>query len=182
MHCILGLILLLPLSAKTGGELRPTPAQKQGDRSAAKPDWARDMPPASGSGYAKELERRIAKGQVVRVHTIVQTYLPVALSSLNEDFTHGYHLSGTTLKVVSPVKYVGAELLVHHPTPPSPESCWRAPGCRIEFDFNGRQLEARQAKLPVASFIFDRDLKNATLGSSVPETPVTPSVGRDAGS
>lgn len=179
MHCILSLILLLPLIARTGDESKRSPTQKEGDRSIVKPDWAKDMPPVSTLGYVKELERRIAKGEVVHVQVIVEAFLPIALSSLNSDFSHGYQVSGTTLKVVLPVKYKGVGLLIHHQAQPSAESCWRAPGCKVEFDFNDRRLEAEQVRLPGTFFIYDSDLKNVTLGS-VPEKAPTTSVGRDA--
>lgn len=181
MHGFLGLVLLLTLSAKTGAALKPTPSEKRGNRHVAKPDWARDMPPESTSDYTTELRRRMAEGQIVRVRTVVRSFLPVALSSLNEDPSPGVHASGTTVRVVSPVKYRGLQLLIHHQTPPDAESCWRVPGCKIEFDFHDRQLEAEQVKLPRVPFIYDGDLKNVTVGSPPSEKATTPSVGKDAG-
>jgi hypothetical protein len=177
MHSILTLVLLLPLNAKAGDETKPIPAPKGSDGVVVKPDWAKDMPPESTIGYVKELLRRMAEGKVVRVRTVVQVFLPVALSSMNEDFSHGVHVSGTSVKVVSPAKYKGLSLLIHHQTPPNAESCWRAPGCKIEFDFYDRQLEAKQAKLRGVPFIYDGFLKNLALGSPVAEKAATPSVG-----
>jgi hypothetical protein len=183
MHGILSLVLLLPLNAKAGAELKPIPAPKGGDQSVVKPDWTKHMPPESTIDYIKELRRRMAEGQTLRVHTLVQVFLPVALSSLNRDpahggLTHGVHVSGTTVEVVSPAKYKGLRLLIHHVTPPSADSCWRAPGCRIEFDCQDRLLEAKQVRLPGVPFIYDRDFKNVTLGKPSAEKATA---GKDAG-
>jgi len=176
MHGILSLILLLPLGAKTDAESKPISAAKGGDRSAGKPSWARDMPPEGTIGFVKELQRRMAEGPIVRVQTAVQGFVPVALSSLNKDLSPGVHVSGTSVEVVSPVKYKGLELLIHHQTSPSAQSCWRTPGCRVEFDFYERQLEAKQAKLQGLPFIYDRGLKNVALGEPSVEKGTTPSV------
>jgi hypothetical protein len=181
MHGILALVLFLTLSAKTGVESKPTPTQKGGGRSLAKPDWAGDMPPESTMDYGKELLRRMAEGQIVHVRSVARSFLPVALSSLDRDLSPGVHVSGTTVEVVSPAKFRGLQLLIHHQTPPDVKSCWRAPGCRIEFDFHDRQLEAEQVKLPGVHLIYDGDLKNVTLGSPPSKKATTPSGGKDAG-
>ena len=180
IHGILGLGLLLTLGAQPSAELKPTPAQKGGARTVAKPDWARGMPPESTIDYSKELRRRIAEGQIVRVRTVVRSFLPVALSSLNRELSHGVHVSGTAVEIASPPKYKGLELLIHHQRPPDARSCWRAPGCKIEFDVSERQLEATQVKLPRVPLIYNSDLKEVSLGSPSAVTPVTPSVSKDA--
>jgi len=181
MHGILCLVLLLTLNGKADVGLKPTPSEKQGGRPLAKPDWAKDLPPESTSDYLKELRRRMAEGQVVRVRAVVRSFIPVALSSLNEDLSSGVHVSGTMVRVVSPVKFKGLQLLIHHQALPDEGSCWRVPDCKIEFDFHNRQLEAKQVKLPGVPFIYDGNLKNVTVESSPWEKTVTPSVGKDAG-
>ena len=111
----------------------------------------------------KELRRRMAEGKTIRVRAIVREFLPVALSSINRDFSPGIHVSGTSVEVVSPAQYKGLNLLVHHQKTPPAESCWRALGCKVEFDFYERHLEAKQAKLQGLPFIYDRDLTNLAL-------------------
>lgn len=182
MHSILGLVLILTLSAKAGAAANRNPAQKGPDQSVARPDWAKGLPSDSTSEYIKELRKRIAEGQIVHVRAAVRSFLPIALSSQNKDHSPGVHVSGAMVEVVSPAQYKGLQLLVHHHKAQVTGSCWRVVGCKIEFDFPDRQLEARQMKLPGLLFLYDRDLKNVTLGAPSPEKAATPTVGKDGGS
>jgi hypothetical protein len=174
----LGLGLLLSLSAQTGAEVKPTPLRKGHAKAIAKPDWARDMPPESTIDYRRDLRRRMAEGQVVRVRSVVRSFIPVALSSLSGDLSCAVHVPGTMVEIASPAKYKGLQLLVHHQPPPDAGSCWRAPGCKIEFDSYDRLLEAERVKLAGVPLIYDQDLKNISLAT--PSTK-TPSASKDAG-
>jgi len=176
MYGILALSLLLPLSGTAGPDGKPISPPRGGARGATEPAWARDLPPESTVDHLKELRKRMAEGGVVHVRTVVRVFIPVALSSLNRDFTPGVHVSGTTVEVVSPAKYKGLELLVHHQKAPTAESCWRAVGCKIEFDFHERHLEAKQARLRGLPFLYDRDLTNLALDQLAPAA-----VRKDAG-
>ncbi len=167
---ILVLSLLLPQSGTAGPDGKPTTAPMRTARSAAKPAWARDLPREGTAERLRELRRKMAEGGIVRVRTFVRAFVPVALESLNSDFSPGVLVSGSSLEVVSPVKYKGLDLLVHHQRAPTAESCWRALGCKIEFDFQERHLEAERAKLRGLPFIYDSDLTNLVLEKPAPAT------------
>lgn len=173
---ILVLSLLFPLSGTAGPDGKRISAPKTGARSPAKPAWARDLPPEPTVDNLKELRRKMAERGTVHLQAVVRAFAPVALSSINRDFSPGVHVSGTRVEVASPAKYKGLDLLVHHQRTPTAESCWRVLGCKVEFDFYERHLEARQAKLRGLPFIYDRDLTNLAM-----EKPAPAAVHKDAG-
>ena len=170
MNSVFGLALAILLITGCRAEATPRFAVKQDAKSVVRPDWAKDMPPESSAEYTVELRRRMLEGTMVRVRAIVQVFHATALSSINKGGLGGIHVAGTKVKVASPQKYDGLELLIHHAKSPGDDSCWRVTGCVAEFDIVERQLEARQAGMRGMGFIYDRDLKNVSLVQPNPST------------
>jgi len=162
MRSTLGLVLLILLGAWDAA-MAPALASKKNHAAAAVPIWAQGMPSASAGECSIELRKRIADGRTVRARAVVKAYYPVALESF--DLTNGgFHVSGTSMRIVAPQEFAGLVLFVHHDQEPTEGSCWQTPGCAAEFDVYERLLEAQRAGIDCRwLLIYDTELKNTVL-------------------
>lgn len=181
MNNVFRLVLLTFLTAAAASRAWPQSAQKRDGKTTARPEWTKGMPPESSVDYFLELRRRMAKGPTARVRAIVQVFLPVALEGLKASGAPVVRVAGTRIGVRSPARYDGLSLLIHHSQLPAVNSCWRAPGCAVEFDLYERRLEAEQARLGHTGYLYEGELKSVSLGSPNAPTGAASPQGKEAG-
>ncbi len=112
-------------------------------------------------------------GQRIKLQAIVRDYIPDAMQ-IGRDGVSRFQ-PGTIIQVITPGKFFGKELLVHHPTERSPESVWRDPSAQMTIEIDELQLNGGNP-----SILYEQEVEVLSIDKGQQATSV--SMGKVMGS
>jgi len=99
-------------------------------------------------------------GQRVKLTAIVRDYVPDALQVAKSGDRPLYH-PGTVIQIITPGKFFGKELIVHHPNERAPESVWRDSNAQMTIEVDENQLRSNP------SILYEQELEVLNIEKSL---------------